>query len=495
MTPPTAAGTLLPGFVGTELPDWLARRLRDGLAGVCLFGDNIESPDQVRALTDAVYACNPHALIALDEEGGDVTRLHYRTGSPQPGNAWLGRHDDVELTRAAGAAIAAEVLAVGCNLNFAPSADVNANAANPVIGVRSFGADPSLVARHTAAWVDGHQGAGAAVSVKHFPGHGDTDTDSHLALPVVDLSRAELAARDLVPFAAAVDAGAWTVMTSHILLPQVDASQPATFSATVLQTMLRDELGFDGVIVSDALDMAGASGSIGIPAAAVRALAAGCDLLCIGTENTDDQLADIEAEIAAALEDGRLSAERVDDAAARVAALGADLAARRASVPRPAGAARLDADLVASAFEVNDRARALLAEVAGAAFWVVVQLETAPNIAAGIAPWGVTAALADADGWAIKHRAAVVVSVSEAEAGGLADQLGEVPLLVVGRALHRHAWIRDLVDSLRATRRQVLCVELGWPGDDRAYADIVTWGASPLLAAALLRLLDEGRAR
>ena len=265
-------------------------RLRDGLGGVCLFGPNIESAEQLRALNATLRAANPDAVIAIDEEGGDVTRLFYDRGAPFPGNAVLGRIDDVELTRRVAAAVGAALVATGCTLTFAPDVDVNSNPDNPVIGVRSFGADAELVARHTAAWVDGLQQTGVAASAKHFPGHGDTATDSHLALPVVDLPVETLRARELVPFRAAIAAGSRTIMTSHILLPQLDAEHPATFSARILQGLLRGELGFDGVIVTDALDMAGASGVHGIPEAAVRALAAGCDLLCIGTDNTDDQL-------------------------------------------------------------------------------------------------------------------------------------------------------------------------------------------------------------
>jgi beta-glucosidase-like glycosyl hydrolase len=297
MTRPAAA-VLLPGFLGTTLPSWLEARLRAGLAGVCLFGDNVVSRDQLRALTAAITAANPDALIAIDEEGGDVSRLYQSTGSPFPGNALLGRIDDADYTASVATAVALELRDAGVNLNFAPDVDINSNPDNPVIGVRSFGDDASLVARHSAAWVAAHEAAGVAVSAKHFPGHGDTAHDSHLALPVVDLPIAALRDRELLPFAAAIEAGASTIMTSHIMLPQLDALHPATFSSAILGDLLRNELGFTGVVVTDALDMVGASGEIGIPAAAVRAIAAGCDLLCIGTDNSDAQLDEIERAIA-----------------------------------------------------------------------------------------------------------------------------------------------------------------------------------------------------
>jgi beta-N-acetylhexosaminidase len=473
-------GVLMPGFAGTELPDWMAGRLRTGLASVCLYGPNIASAAQVRELTDAIRACNPDALIALDEEGGDVTRLHYDVGSPSPGNAWLGRLDDVARTQEVGAGIAAELLAAGCNLNLAPCADVNSNANNPVIGVRSFGTDPELVARHTAAWVRGHQSVGVAACVKHFPGHGDTSTDSHLNLPVVDLTSDELAARDLVPFARAVEADAWSVMTSHILLPRLDAEQPATMSSWVLERLLRADLGFTGVVVSDALDMAGASASTGIPEAAVRALAGGCDLLCIGPDNTDEQVGEIVRAVEAAVDSGRLDADRLASASARVRALAGrvGVAGRPPAVSGPA----FSLDEVAAQFDVAATAKGAFDDRVDR--WAIVCIETTPNIAAGVAPWGPRSAVAHGDAaWSGDLIAADEGSASNA----LAQQTGGVVL--VGRANHRHGWVRELADRRRLAGPTVV-VDMGWPSDDRAYADIATFGASRLLGAALLHLLS-----
>lgn len=468
------APVLLPGFVGTELPEWLAVRLRGGLGGVCLFAENIASPEQLRALTAAIRAANPRALIAIDEEGGDVSRLHAATGSPYPGNAVLGRIDDTELTASVGAAVATELRAAGVNLNFAPDADINSDPDNPVIGVRSFGTDAALVARHTAAWVAAHEAQGVAVSAKHFPGHGDTAADSHHALPVVDLPLDTLRSRELEPFCAAIAAGARTIMSSHILLPQLDADQPATFSPRILGELLRDELGFDGVVVSDALDMAGASGEIGIAAAAVRALAGGCDLLCIGTRNTDAQLAEIEAAIDTAVASGALAAERVADAVARVSALSAAL-----QQAPSAAAATFAADPVriASAFELR----------AGVELPVesrLVALETTANMAVGDdVPWGLASA----------------GLTPERLYEGYALPTSEVPYLIVGKDNHRHTWTRELIDRARAAQPATVVIDMGWPGTDRAYADIATFGASASVSAALRTVLDgavrNGRTR
>jgi beta-N-acetylhexosaminidase len=450
-----AARVLLPGFVGTTLPDWLAARLRDGLAGVCLFGENVESREQLRALTAAITAANPDALIAIDEEGGDVSRLYQATGSPFPGNALLGRIDDVDYTARVATAVALELRAVGVNLNFAPDVDINSNHDNPVIGVRSFGTDPGRVAAHSAAWVAAHEATGVAVSAKHFPGHGDTAQDSHLALPVVDLPLAELRGRELVPFEASVAAGASTIMSSHILLPQLDARNPATFSSAILDGLLRAELGFRGVIVSDALDMVGASGEIGIAEAAVRAIAAGCDLLCIGTKNTDDQLAAIGAALDAAVADGRLPASRLVEAGSRNVAL-----ARRLAASAPAAAADT-AFPIATAID----AFAVKPGVVVAPRHTVVALETAANIAVGRSPWGPPAAARLSEG----------------------DPLPAVDgqLVIVGKNNHRHDWVRRLADRARADYPGAVVIDMGWPDLNQNYSDVATFGASRHVGEAL----------
>lgn len=485
------AATLLPGFVGTTLPAWLEVRLRNGLGGVCLFGQNIVGVAQLRALTDAIYAANPDAVIAIDEEGGDVTRLYYESGSPYPGNAVLGRVDDPAYTEAVARRVGAELRAAGVNLDFAPDVDINSNPDNPVIGVRSFGSTAGVVAMHGATWTRGLQSMGVAACAKHFPGHGDTAADSHLELPVVDASLEELRACELLPFRAAIEAGVRTVMTSHILLPQVDPDLPATFSARVIEDVLRGELGFTGVVVTDALDMHGASGVRGIPEAAVLALAAGCDLLCIGTENTDEQLGEIEDAVLAALAAGRLPAARIERAAERVHGLARDLREQTVPAGELVGSAVAPADIerARDAFDVSPTAAEWLR--AHHDRYSVVRVDTVANIAVGEAPWGpFAAAAADAaSATAFSANPAVVFTEGDHPDLVLAAQS---PVLVIGKDNHRHAFARQAIDRLRAERDSVLVVDMGWPGDDRAYADIATFGASRLVGHALLELLGRG---
>lgn len=453
---------LMPGFEGTTLPAWLEARLREGLGGVCIFGPNITSREQLRTLTAAIRAANPDALIAIDEEGGDVTRLYYDQGSPYPGNALLGRIDDRNYTGLVATAVGLELRDAGINLNFAPDVDINSNPDNPVIGVRSFGADPERVAAHSQAWIAAHEATGVAVAAKHFPGHGDTAQDSHLALPVVDRSLDELRERELVPFVAAIGAGARSIMSSHIMLPQLDPKYPATFSKIILEKLLRDDLGFDGVIVSDALDMVGASGERGIPQAAVQALVAGCDLLCIGTNTTDELLAAIISDIDIAGWEGRLLEERLYEAGERCVTLARELATDFPVVAVPV----LDFPLERSyaGFDVRP---GLTVE----ADRTLVAIDTAANIAVGVAPWG----------------PAVAARIAEGDA--LPETRGQ--LVLVGKDNHRHAWVRSLIDEARRAHPGVIIIDMGWPGDDRAYADVATFGASRHVGEALVAWLER----
>ncbi len=458
----TTLATLLPGFDGVELPEWLDARLRAGLAGVCLFGPNIVALDQLSELTAAVRAANPSALIAIDEEGGDVTRLFAGVGSPDPGNALLGRLDDPALTRRSAEQIGGRLLDVGIDLDLAPSVDINSCEDNPIIGVRSFGADPELVGRHGAAWISGLQSTGVAATAKHFPGHGDTRTDSHLTLPVVDRSASELADRELVPFVAAIQAGVQVVMTSHLMVPQLDPDRPATMSRRLLLDLLRGELGFDGVIVSDALDMAGARQGGGAGRTAVRALAGGCDLLCLGTRTSDAELTEIDDAVGAAIAAGELERDRVEDAAHRVRALADELAA----LERPAA----DTDLVWSdqqvvaGFDIGPIA-AGWADRVGTTY-AVVRIATEATIAAGPTPWD-----------------------PFPDAATREPHPGEA-VVVVGRDLHRHPEARARIDRLRAGHRDVLVVDLGWPSADRRYADLATFGSSAVIRRALRHYLS-----
>ena len=476
-----ALGVLMPGFTGTTLPGWLGALLHDGLAGVCLFGHNVETPEQVAALTEAIYATNPLAIISIDEEGGDVSRLHQREGSPFPGNAVLGRLDDLDITRRVAGSVGAELANVGINLTLAPDADVNSNRDNPVIGIRSFGADPARVAAHTAAWIEGVQGTGVAACAKHFPGHGDTSADSHYTEPVVSADTSLLARRELIPFLAAIDAGAKAIMTSHIRVPALDPHNVATFSATILGDVLREQLGFDGVVVTDALDMAGASGDRGIPAAAVAAVAAGSDLLCLGSNNSEGEVQAVLEALLEAAGTAELPSERLADAHGRCLGLARSMAdqrqARSASSTNVTPEPVIDKADVAASFNLSDHARAVLASNSKPLRWI--RIEPEPNVAIGVTPFGPFF-----DGGA---SASLVIPTDNRE---MADDYQADPgvlTVVVGRELHRDADALTAARTIAAGCRAIV-VDMGFT--DGEPVDIATFGASRLVGEALLELLD-----
>lgn len=482
MSSPTLRGlalrTLLPAFPGTRPPAWALRLVQEGLGGFALFGSNISDADHITALTGALRAARHDVIIATDEEGGDVTRLCYAHGSPYPGNAALGVVDDVDLTHGIYRAIGAELASVGITLDMAPAVDVNTADGNPTIGTRSFGADPQRVAAHAAAAVTGLQLAGVAACAKHFPGHGATEMDSHLGLPLVDASMELLWRRELPPFQAAIAAGVRSIMTAHIRVPALTGELPATFSSETLLGLLRKELGFGGAIISDALEMQGASGPIGVPEAAVRALVAGTDLLCFGGElvKSLDAEAIIEATASAivdAVRAGRLTADRLDEAAERNALLGTfseggringyDHALGLAAARR---ALRIEGSLPAS--------------LAGG---IVVQLEPPSTIAVGDVPWGLAPHLPGVE--ILRNYDRPVVDALAARAAG-------GPVVVVSRDTHRHPWARALVEALSTRHPAVVLVEMGWSAAWRptgALAYVATYGAARANGQAAAELL------
>ena len=402
-----ALGTLLAAFAGETAPEWALRLLGDGLAGHTLFGVNIAGPGQVSELTATLRDARPDALIAVDEEGGDVTRLGHRTGSPYPGNAALGAVDDADLTRTVYAAIGADLLAAGITYDLAPTVDVNTADDNPIIGTRSFGRDPMLVTRHAAAAVAGLQSAGVAACAKHFPGHGATVADSHVELPTVDVPLSVLRERDLPPFAAAVAAGVQSVMTAHIRIPGLTGAGPATFSRAALTDLLRGEYGFTGVVITDALEMKGATEAAGgIGPAAVRALAAGADLLCIGAQVDQALVEQVVADIVSGVGDGRLDPARLEQAAGRTAAMAAWTRTARPGVPPdPAlgyAAARRAVRVEGSRLHLRDP--------------LIVQLESGSSIAEGRVPWGLEPHLTGME--------LIAVGAPETSAESLAERAG-----------------------------------------------------------------------
>ncbi len=463
-----AAATIMGSFTGPDVPDWLRRAIDDGLGSVCLFASNLTR--SAVEVTDALHQARPDVLVATDEEGGDVTRLWATTGSPIPGNAALGAVDDPALTRRLAAALGATLAAHGIDLDLAPVADINVDPANPVIGVRSFGADPATVARHVAAFVDGLQAGGVAACAKHFPGHGATSVDSHLGRTVVDVSRDLLERRELAPFRAAIENGATTVLTGHLVAPALD-DRPATVSRVVVD-LLRSELGFTGAVVTDALDMGGAGGPAVIPRTVVAALDAGADLCCLGPDATVDLVGACVDAVVAAVKHGDLSADRLEAAAHRVAGL--RIPARPAANPE---------DLAAMGLDAARRAVRVEGDPAVAPGAHVVELDGPEMIAAGPVPWGLGAALAELD--------PTVTHTRNPEEHPPPRR----PLVIAYRDAHRVPALRSLLDHLAAARPDAVLVDLGWPHPNppATRGRIVTFGAAPPCTRAAAQILVPDR--
>jgi len=310
---------------GKTLDAATAAFLRDNrIRAVCLFRKNLGTEAEVRQLTkDLREAMGPDALIGLDQEGGSVVRA---TFLPQPPSAMaLGAAGDEGLAEQVGAAVARGLRGIGINWNFAPVTDINNNPANPVIAERSFGETADTVTRLAGAWMKGSMDAGVACCIKHFPGHGDTHVDSHLDLPTVEKSRAELDALELKPFQALRDV-APSIMTAHIVYPKIDPQYPATLSRTILGGILRDEYGYDGVVITDALMMKAIAERYGYAKAAVLAINAGADMI-LAQGSLDEQAQAIHA-LQDALTRGALTVERGRQAEARLDKLARDFPVR-----------------------------------------------------------------------------------------------------------------------------------------------------------------------
>ena len=288
------------------------------LGGIIFFGRNIEAPEQVAELSRDVQTLGSDLplWVSVDQEGGRVARLK-APFTEWPPMAVLGRSGDAALAGRFGAALASELRAVGITLDYAPVLDIHTNPKNPVIGDRALAEDADSVARLGAAIIRGLQENGVAACGKHFPGHGDTSVDSHLDLPLVEHPPDRIRRVEFVPFREAIKAGVAFIMTAHVLVPSLDEEKPATLSARVVQALLREELGFPGVILSDDLEMKAIAKAYAVPDGAVEAIAAGCDglLICSGDANT--QAATLEA-LVYAVEQGRIPYTRLEDALKRL---------------------------------------------------------------------------------------------------------------------------------------------------------------------------------
>jgi len=306
---------LIAGFDGPALPVEIRSLAREfGLGGVILFARNIVEPEQLAELCFEAARLDPDlpVWVSIDQEGGRVARLT-SPFTEFPPLSTIGRSGDASLAGRFARAMALELAAVGVSLDYAPVLDVHTNPKNPVIGDRALSDQPDVVARLGAAIIHALQETGVAACGKHFPGHGDTGTDSHLELPLVEHPIERLRSVEFVPFRAAIDAGVASIMTAHLFLPALDELRPATLSTRIVSGVLREELKFEGLILSDDLEMNAVTAQYTVPSAAVLAVEAGCDGILICSGNHDTQAAALEALIHA-VESQEVRTTRIDDA-------------------------------------------------------------------------------------------------------------------------------------------------------------------------------------
>lgn len=306
------------GFAGDSIPPDLRLLAREfDLGGIILFARNVVAPDQVAevAREAQTLAQELPLWVSVDQEGGRVARLK------APFTVWppmmtLGRSGDEALAERFARALAAELKAVGISLDYTPVLDILTNPKNPVIGDRALAERAEDVARLGRRIITTLQGAGIAACGKHFPGHGDTSTDSHHELPLVEHPPDRIEAVELTPFRAAIEADVASIMTAHILIPAYDTAQPATLSKAIVDMLLKKRLGYSGLVLTDDIEMKAISARYGVPEATVGAIAAGCDAVLMCGTSQEPQFAALEAVIRA-VEDGTLPLTRVEDALAR----------------------------------------------------------------------------------------------------------------------------------------------------------------------------------
>ncbi|EHR63534.1 glycoside hydrolase family 3 protein [Saccharomonospora cyanea] len=480
---------------GVDTPSDVVRKYHVG--GVIYFNhggtDNIETPRQVARLSNGLQRTALRAepriplIIAVDQEGGRVTRIAEHV-TEYPSAMALGASRDVEGARAAAAISAAELRAMGITQDFAPVADVNSNPLNPVIGSRSFSSDAELAGEFVAAQVDGYENSGPAAkrvsaAAKHFPGHGDAKDDSHVGLPVIDRSEEDWRTHDLPPFRKAVEADIDAIMTAHISVPSLDPSgDPATLSKPIMTGLLREELGYDGVVVTDSLGMAGVREMYSDAEIPVRALEAGVDQMLMPP--------DLDAAIGGVLDavrSGRLTEQRIDESVLRIL----ELKHERGIVARPIVNERRVDDLVGTrknreaVQRITDRSTTVLRDDAGLlplashARKVLVTGWNRPNYP------GYAAEPVDALARALsEHTDAEVEAISTGTAPDpatideVATASGDADVVIVlTNGLRGSAAQRQLVERLTSTDTPVIAVAVQEPYDP-GHADVPTWIAT-----------------
>ena len=458
----TILSTFSPGFGGAVVPEWIKPWLEKGLGSVTLFASNTPNFEVTTKLIKELRSYNPHVIITIDEEGGDVTRLFVREGSRYPTPALLGQCDDEELTYSSYHSMGTVLRELGIDMTYAPVADVVAFENNPIVGVRSFGMSTDVVTRHIGQAVRGLQNAGVGACVKHFPGHGAVLEDSHHDLPHIKMGLADYESQHILPFKQAVNSGVAGVMIGHLIIEALDKKLPASLSGKVIQEYLRGILKFDGLVVSDALDMGAIGGPAKIHESALKALTAGTDLLCFSGMGDQSQFVLSSFDwIKSAIDSGSLSITSLQESEKRITDWRQKINSKSATSPL------IDFKELIRGFEISGSVE-LDAGVIN-----LVEIGTKPTIAAGDVSWGM-------------HRELRAVGIACDIHASDAESLSTKKLVVAFRDAYRDAPLLATLNRLYDRYPEAIFIDMGWPTREFAPKNLIrAFGSSAVISQAV----------
>lgn len=454
--------TFSPGFGGPKVPEWIKPWLENGLGSITLFASNTPNIESATRIVAEIKSYNPDVLISIDEEGGDVTRLFVREGSKFPSPALLGQCDDEALTYSSFNSMGNILKKTGIDMTFAPVADVVSFDSNAIIGVRSFGKSTNKVARHVKLAIKGLQDAGVLACVKHFPGHGAVLEDSHHDLPTVKMGFDEYLTNHIQPFKDAIAADVAAIMVGHIVIKHFDHDNPASLSRIIIQDYLRRELNFNGLVITDALDMGALGGPGNIDISALRALQAGVDLLCFsGLGDQSSFVANSFERIRIAIDENRLSVDSLELSAKRL---------QQWQKPK------LNMSSQVKSFAINDLIAGF--EISGDVLLKspnvnLVEIGTIPTVAAGDVSWGIHRELRS-------HGIKCDIQASDAE------KLGNKKLVVAFRDAYRDKALMATLNKLNNRFPDAIFIDMGWPSRQFKPTNLIrTFGSSAVIAQAV----------
>lgn len=461
--------TFSPGFGGTSIPEWIKPWLDNGLGSITLFGSNTPTLESTQQLILELRSYNPDLVIAIDEEGGDVTRLFVREGSRYPTPALLGKCDDEELTYSSYYSMGTLLRELGVNLTYAPVADVVAVHNNPIVGVRSFGTTADLVTRHVVQAVSGLQDAGVGACIKHFPGHGAVVEDSHHSLPHIKMSKAEYETGHVSPFKKAIARGVSAVMVGHLVVDSLDADNAASLSPMIQGEYLRGVLGFKGLIVTDALDMGALGGVPRIQESALQALLAGSNMLCFSGLGDQSQIVEASLlRIKDALIAGEISSNYLEGLARSVRDFNGKNAIKVKKVND------LNFNKLASGMEISGSVDLINPDIN------LIEIGTRPTIAAGDVSWGIHRELRTAG---VKFE----IHASDSESAQKSDK----QLVVAFRDAYRDSQLLSTLQNLQNRKPDAIFIDMGWPTLEFTPQNLIrSYGSSAVISRAVVSIIN-----